>query len=147
MDLYDGPAYNTQTTESVVPQVLEGCIPSRIDANFLDPNFINQNLDKLYAEVSNMNMDHNLEDDVNKSTRSSLSLDCKTEPANALQLTADELCSDARSETHLPAVSVAKLLDESIKCIGLSKRQCSQLENCGFYTVSYPIICSNTAAF
>ncbi|XP_057765904.1 ATP-dependent DNA helicase homolog RECG, chloroplastic [Salvia miltiorrhiza] len=136
VELYDGPAYNTQTTESLVPQVLEGCIASRIDANLLDPNFIYQNMEALYAEISNMNMHqhHILEDDVNKSTNSQ-SHDLKTEPRNVLQLTADEPCSYAGSETQLPAVSVAVILDESINFIGLSRRQNSQLEKCGFYTL------------
>lgn len=136
MELYDGPAYSTQTTESLVPPFLEGCIPSRIDANLLDPNCISQNLDRLYAEVSNTNH-HLLEDDFAESTTHSPSLDCKTEPVNASQ-TVDEPCSCA--------ASVADILDESIRCIGISNRQCSQLEKCGFYTVNFLIINLNRDA-
>ncbi|XP_042033793.1 ATP-dependent DNA helicase homolog RECG, chloroplastic-like [Salvia splendens] len=148
VELYDGPAYDTQATESLVPQVHEGCIPSHIDANLLDPNFIYQNLEMLYAEVSNINRNQIVEDDFSKSTADSQPLDHETqltanklqivevtEPINTLQLTVDEPCISAGSETQLPAVSVAEILDESISCIGLSKRQCSQLENCGFYTL------------
>ncbi|KAL1531935.1 DNA helicase [Salvia divinorum] len=138
VELYDGPAYDTQATESVVPQVLERCIPSHIDANLLDPNFIYQNLETLYAEVSNTNRNQIVEDDFKKSTADSQPLHCETavtEPINTSQLTVDEPCSFSGSETQLPAVSVAEILDESINCIGLSKRQCSQLENCGFYTL------------
>lgn len=139
MELYDGPAYSTQTTEPLVPPVLEGCIPSRIDANLLDPNCISQNLDRLYAEVSNTNMHHIPEDDYNKSTTHSQSPLSKTEPINSLQLTADEPCSYASS--------AAEILDESISCIGISNRLCSQLEKCGFYTVNYPVINLTTDAF
>lgn len=135
VELYDGPAYYTQTTESLVPQVLEGCIPARIDANLSDPNSIFPNLDTLCAEVSNMDVHHILEDDFDKSTTYSQSFDCKTEHINALELIADKPCSHAGSEIQLCAVSVAEILDQSIDCIGLSKRQCSQLENCGFYTL------------
>ena len=143
VELYDGPAYDTQASESLVPQVHEGCIPSHIDANLLDPNFIYQNLETLYAEVLNINRNHIVEDDFSKSTADSQPLDHETEvtePINTLQLTVDEPCISAGSETQLPAVSVAEILDESINCIGLSKRQCNQLENCGFYTVSCPAI-------
>lgn len=137
MELYDGPAYSTQTTESLVPPVLEGCIPSRIDANLLDPNCISQNLDRLYEEVSNTNMHHILEDNFDESTTPQ-SLDCKEDPVNALQ-TVDEPCSHA--------TSVADILDESIRCIGISNRQCCQLERCGFYTVNFLMIDLNRDAF
>lgn len=135
VELYDGPTYYTQTTDSLEPQVLEGFIPSHIDANWLDPNCIYKNLDTSYAEVSNINADHILEEDVDSSTTYSQSLDCKTELRNSSELTADKSCSYDGSEIQLTAVSVAETLDKSIDCIGLSKRQCIQLENCGFHTL------------
>lgn len=148
VELYDGPACYSQTTESMVPQILEGCIPSHIDVNWVDPKLKYQNLHSLYAEVSNVNAHYILEEKFDTSTMYSQSLDWKTEPRNALQLTEDKPCSNAGSDTQSTATSVAEILDKCINCIpGLTKRQLSQLENCGFHTVRYLKNYLETVAF
>ncbi|PIN25982.1 DNA helicase [Handroanthus impetiginosus] len=135
VDLYDGPASYSQTTETLVPQIPEGCIPSQTDATWVDPELMYQNLLSLYAEISDTNAPYIVEEKFDKSTMYH-SPDQKKEERNALPLTAEEPCSNAGSEIRQTAVSVTEILDKGINCIpGLSKRQLSQLENCGFYTL------------
>ncbi|KAG8366719.1 hypothetical protein BUALT_Bualt17G0108600 [Buddleja alternifolia] len=136
VELYDGPAGYSQTTESAVPQILEGCIPSHIDANWVDPECFYQNLHSLYAEISNTNASCIPQEKLKKSTMYSQSPDRETETQNASQSTVDKPCSNTESETEQSAISVAEILDKHINCIpGLNKRQLTQLENCGFHTM------------
>ncbi|KAL0430254.1 UNVERIFIED_CONTAM: ATP-dependent DNA helicaseRECG, chloroplastic [Sesamum radiatum] len=136
VELYDGPPCYSQITESLVPQILEGSIPSHIDANWVDPKCLYQNLQPLYSEMSNMNAPFILEEKVDKCFIHSQSPDWKMETRSALQLTADKPCSNAGSVTQQTATSVAEILDKCINCLpGLTKRQLSQLENCGFHTL------------
>ncbi|KAL0463478.1 UNVERIFIED_CONTAM: ATP-dependent DNA helicaseRECG, chloroplastic [Sesamum latifolium] len=133
VELYDGPPCYSQITESLVPQILEGSIPSNIDANWVDPKCLYQNLQSLYSEMSNMNAPYILEEKVDIHSQSP---DWKMETRNALQLTADKPCSNTGSVTQQTATSVAEILDKRINCLpGLTKRQLSQLENCGFHTL------------
>ncbi|KAL8035027.1 hypothetical protein ABFX02_12G070400 [Erythranthe guttata] len=128
VDLYDGPAMYSQTTEPLVPEILEGCIPSRLDANWVDPKSLFQNLDSFYTETSNVTDPYVLEEESDKSAIYSEPPDRKTEARNSLQMTADKPCSNG--------ASVAEILDKCISCIpGLTKRQLSQLENSGFHTL------------
>ncbi|KAK6134147.1 hypothetical protein DH2020_032097 [Rehmannia glutinosa] len=95
-----------------------------------------KNLHSLYAEISNMDAPYILEEKIEKSTTYSQSPDRNTEPRNALQSTADNPFSKAGSKIQQTAASVAEILDKCIKCIpGLTKRQLSQLESCGFHTL------------
>ncbi|GER48785.1 ATP-dependent DNA helicase family protein [Striga asiatica] len=119
VELYDGPAYYSQ--------ILEEC-----DANWLDQECMYKDLHSLYAEISNMNASYIPEEKVEKpTTYSRLSVE-STETTNTSQSTAD----NAVLEIQQAAASVAEILDKSINCLpGLTKRQLSQLENCGFHTL------------
>ncbi|KAL0380859.1 UNVERIFIED_CONTAM: ATP-dependent DNA helicaseRECG, chloroplastic [Sesamum angustifolium] len=136
VELYDGPACYSQITESLVPQILGGSIPSHIDANWVDRKCLYQNLQSLYSEMSNMNAPYILEEKVDDCFIHSQSPDQKMETRNALQLTADKPCTNAGSVIQQTGTSVAEILDKHINCLpGLTKRQFSQLENCGFHTL------------
>ncbi|KAL0424639.1 UNVERIFIED_CONTAM: ATP-dependent DNA helicaseRECG, chloroplastic [Sesamum radiatum] len=136
VELYDGPACYSQITESLVPQILGGSIPSHIDANWVDTKCLYQNLQSLYSEMPNMNAPYILEEKVDDCFIHSQSPDQKMETRNALQLTADKPCTNAGSVIQQTATSVAEILDKHINCLpGLTKRQFSQLENCGFHTL------------
>ncbi|KAK4409698.1 ATP-dependent DNA helicaseRECG, chloroplastic [Sesamum angolense] len=97
VELYDGPACYSQITESLVPQILGGSIPSHIDANWVDTKCLYQNLQSLYSEMSNMNAPYILEEKVDDCFIHSQSPDQKMETRNALQLTADKPCTNAGS--------------------------------------------------
>ncbi|CAA0817178.1 DEAD/DEAH box RNA helicase family protein [Striga hermonthica] len=132
VELYDGPAYYSQTTDPMPPQILEEC-----DANCLDQECMYKDLHSLYAEISNMNASYRNasyipEEKVEKpTTYSRLSVE-STETTNTSQSTAD----NAVLEIQQAVSSVAEILDKSINCLpGLTKRQLSQLENCGFHTL------------
>ncbi|KAK4484164.1 hypothetical protein RD792_011385 [Penstemon davidsonii] len=134
VELYDGTTCYSETTESLVPQILEGCFPSRIDANWVDPNCLYHTPDSLHAEISNTNASYLLDEKVEESTMNPQSSDWKTEIMDALQFTVSKPCSIP--ETQETDISVAEILDKHISCIpGLNKRQLCQLENCGFYTL------------
>lgn len=135
VELYDGPACHYQTTELLVPQVLEGSIPSCIDANLIDlKNY--QNTNSSHSEISDMSSPCVLEEDVDQSTVYPQLPGWKKETINDSQFTADTSCGNAGSENQQTAITVAEILDKHINSIpGLTKRQLSQLENCGFFTV------------
>ncbi|KAL3850637.1 hypothetical protein ACJIZ3_012519 [Penstemon smallii] len=84
VELYDGITCYSETTESLIPQILEGCFPSHIDANWVDPNCLYHTPDSIYAEISNTNASYLLEEKVEESTMNSHSSDWKTERMNAL---------------------------------------------------------------
>lgn len=63
----------------------------------------------------------------------------KQEARHNLEFHVDEPFSTTTVlETQDTSASVQEILDRSISCIpGLTKRQCNQLENCGFHTVGF----------
>ncbi|KAL3830796.1 hypothetical protein ACJIZ3_019598 [Penstemon smallii] len=136
VELYDGITCYSETTESLIPQIMEGCFPSRIDANWVDPNYLYHTPDSICAEISDTNASYLLEEKDEESTMNSQSSDWKTERMDALQSTVGKPCSISGPETQETDISVAEILDKHISCIpGLNKRQLSQLENCGFHTL------------
>ncbi|XP_075522343.1 ATP-dependent DNA helicase homolog RECG1, chloroplastic/mitochondrial isoform X2 [Primulina tabacum] len=131
VELYDGAPCSSDTTESEVPQIPEGCNPSGVDANW-----VAQAPSSLYEEILNINAPYSLEEKFDESTLYSQSPYRKVETRNGLQLTTEEPCSSAGSEAPQATLSVSQILDKHISCVpGLNKRQLSQLEKCGFYTL------------
>ncbi|KAL2546194.1 DEAD/DEAH box RNA helicase family protein [Forsythia ovata] len=136
VELYDGTTHCSGSREPLAPENLKGYLPSPVDANWADPNCMYGPTDTLYAEISNINSSYLLEEKFKESPMYSRSPSLETEAGNDLQLTRGESCCSSSSQTQQTAVSVAEFLDKSISCIsGLTKRQLSQLENSGFYTL------------
>ncbi|KAL3654483.1 hypothetical protein CASFOL_004164 [Castilleja foliolosa] len=138
VELYDGPAYYSQTTEPTVPPILEECVPSHVDANWLNQECMYKDLHSLYAEISSINNPaFILEEKIEKSTTSSqLPDDKNTKARSDLKLTEVNTIGNAVPTIQVNAASVTETLDKSIDCLpGLTKRQLGQLENCGFHTL------------
>ncbi|XP_073144522.1 ATP-dependent DNA helicase homolog RECG1, chloroplastic/mitochondrial isoform X2 [Henckelia pumila] len=136
VELYDGAPCYSDTKESEVPQIPEGCSPSGVDANWVGPNCMIQAPKSLCEKILNISAPYSLEEKFDESTLHSQSPYRKTETRNGLQLTTEEPCSSTGSEARQASLSVSQILDKHISCVpGLNKRQLSQLEKCGFHTL------------
>uniref|UniRef100_A0A5B7BBQ5 DNA 3'-5' helicase n=1 Tax=Davidia involucrata TaxID=16924 RepID=A0A5B7BBQ5_DAVIN len=133
VELYDGTACCSEKSSLLAAQICKGFLPSPLGAEWVDPDSLSETWPSLFPSLPNMNSSLLKEERSYSSPLSIQSSTLETEVKSDPQVIKDETFTQADLQN---ADSVDLILDKAISCTpGLSKRQCRQLENCGFHTL------------
>ncbi|KAA8529060.1 hypothetical protein F0562_033452 [Nyssa sinensis] len=133
VELYDGTACSSEKSSLLAAQICKGFLPSPVGAEWVDPDSFSETWPSLRPNLPNMNSSLLKEEHSYTSPLSIQSSTLETEVKSDLPVIKEEPFTGAHLQN---AVSVDLILNKAISSIpGLSKRQCRQLENCGFHTL------------
>ncbi|KAL3510597.1 hypothetical protein ACH5RR_029998 [Cinchona calisaya] len=136
VELYDGAMCSSTDEGLLASQIYQQLLANSSQAKLVD-------LDSLYETWTSLcpgSEDGNsssLSEEFDTSHTHSQSPTLEPEARHNLELRADDpICCPTVLETEDPSSSMQAILDRPISCIpGLTKRQCNQLESCGFHTL------------
>ncbi|CAK9165227.1 unnamed protein product [Ilex paraguariensis] len=133
VELYDEMTCSSGNSGLLAAQTCKRFFPSPITSMW-DPDCLTQAWPSLYPKLPDVDSSQREENFATSMFTQSQTM--KKQVEQDLQTTMDEPSSRSGLGTQQSAVSVELILDKSISSIpGLSKRQCRQLESCGFHTL------------
>lgn len=116
----------------------DNVLPTSKCAKWIDPNTLCERLATLYPSLQDVDVDPTSIREENSSTSPLYlpSFPLENEEKSDFQVYLEDKCVEEGPESKQADALFELILDKSISCIpGLGKRQCTQLENCGFHTV------------